>query len=790
MKDSYSANYANKNQIVKISKLTSITENILKRKKLTQEFANYVIDIIESPENEYRKGSIIFDCKKKILDLPIIEKTASKKKIPLIEKRTSNSSTSNRSDVKQSKKVKKELETKSEKKYSLSEDEISTNNQDFQQNVIEEIHMKQWKCRHAFKPFKCQQCKKLREQGEVLFHSSGIYYDKECIELILAHSKKFGFSDTQLENLYRNFVTEGESKQPISNKKFKTDSEKDIIFEDEILKTIPQFVYLGLMKKGKTISEIFQNNAPDPSNHQEEEFRDVPVWHSKKEIDEFVKHQMNLTDEKIEKMKYEDGKNKFYYKIVQTISQLRNNDQELVDWVNVEEKRPGVWRLRNIHVSNSQNTTIDELEDDPELKEIDPNELEEGINEIKKNFLFDEDTIKEIVINLIGRRHIILAGPVGTGKTELARMIPRIFWKENQGYFTEEYTATADWNTTDVIGGIMPKMKGDTPSYEIQLGCVSSTILKNWEDVKCQKRVARKHGKTISNGTWLLIDEFNRADIDKAFGPLFTSLESKNLKIPSSDEKNFSEIKIPKDYRIIGTLNTADKSYLFHLSDALKRRFAYIEVNPPGIKDKDREIFYALKNALTTDSKNKYDSLFVFDESSEIKRLDKIKSNIKFLKILEKAYYILYFIRMSKPLGTAVLKSIYQTILVSTTLLNNFDKALDIGLKTNLIPQLENISPTEIETIKAIFFEDPIKFFKQINNEQNKEKYENNFLNFLKFIGLSDGEAQNYVRNFSTSLISDSNWEKIQDKITFDFKLNEKSFKKSLDELENASTLI
>ena len=63
-------------------------------------------------------------------------------------------------------------------------------------------------------------------------------------------------------------------------------------------------------------------------------------------------------------------------------------------------------------------------------------------------------------------------------------------------------------------------------------------------------------------------------------------------------------------------------------------------------------------------------------------------------------------------------------------------------------------------------------------------------MNFLKFIGLSDGEAQNYVRNFSTSLISDSNWEKIQDKITFDFKLNEKSFKKSLDELENASTLI
>ena len=84
----------------------------------------------------------------------------------------------------------------------------------------------------------------------------------------------------------------------------------------------------------------------------------------------------------------------------------------------------------------------------------------------------------EIVINIIGGRHIILAGPIGTGKTELSRLIPRTFWKQHQGYHIEEYTATADWNTTDVIGGIMPKMKDDKPSYQVELGCVPSTILK------------------------------------------------------------------------------------------------------------------------------------------------------------------------------------------------------------------------------------------------------------------------------------------------------------------------
>ena len=506
-------------------------------------------------------------------------------------------------------------------------------------------------------------------------------------------------------------------------------------------------------------------------------------------------------------------KNEIFYKhqFYLEILKISEQDKDVLDWIEglpftkglnhiVDEEKlnqlinntKSKWNLdfsKSIETISGvkDDETIDEM-DDVELKEINPNELEEGIKKIKDNFLVNEDTIREIVINLVGRRHIILAGPIGTGKTELARMIPRIFWKENQGYFTEEHTATADWNTTDVIGGIMPKMKDDKPTYEIQLGCVSSTIVKNWKDLTCKKRVAKKIDGKTSNGTWLLIDEFNRADIDKAFGQLFTSLESKNLKIPSSGKQSFTEIKIPKDYRIIGTLNTADKSYLFHLSDALKRRFAYIEVNPPGIEEKEYEIFYALKNAMIKDTEKNYDSLFKFDSDKKI--IDKEQTNDRFFKILEKAYDVLYFVRMSKPLGTAILKSIFQTILVSSTLLNNFDKALDIGLRTNLIPQLENISPTNIETMIAIFYGDPIQFFKTINDNQNKEKYEEDLFNFLRFVGLSEAETNSYVKNFLNSKISDENWGNVQQKMKSDLKLTEELFKKSLEELQKSSTLI
>ena len=108
--------------------------------------------------------------------------------------------------------------------------------------------------------------------------------------------------------------------------------------------------------------------------------------------------------------------------------------------------------------------------------------------------------------------------------------------------------------TTDVVGGLMPDKTGQ--GYIHKDGCVP---------------------KTIKENNWAIIDEFNRADIDKAMGKLFSSLV--NGKISNEDGK--PPLEIPKDYRIIATMNTADKFYLNKMSSALLRRFAYIEVNTP-----------------------------------------------------------------------------------------------------------------------------------------------------------------------------------------------------------------
>jgi len=431
---------------------------------------------------------------------------------------------------------------------------------------------------------------------------------------------------------------------------------------------------------------------------------------------------------------------------------------------------------------------LNSLEDIP-LRIPSDSELQEGIKKIQEQLLINSNTIREIVLNLASHRHILLAGPIGTGKTQLAKLIPEIIWKDD-GYYSEIHTATADWNTQDVIGGIVPRMKGEQVTYDIQYGCVADTILQNWsKDGK--NRVSQTRDGKSTRGTWLVIDEFNRADIDKAFGQLFTSLETKMVRIPISNGTGSAELQIPQDYRIIGTLNTADKHYLFKLSDALKRRFAYIEVLPPNRHQKDDEIFYALKNAMSEMHNEDFSTVVVLDEQT--KKINEEKSNKEIIQDIKIAYDVLDLIRFTKPLGTAILKSIYQTILVGTKLTNDHNEILNSALNTNLVTQLENLPNTSLETILQVLFGNPIEFFENIHNkDQTKERYKDDFNAFLSFIGASNTDDR--LQQFVLGKMDTSRWDSIkksyeETKAKINLPLSLQSFKKSIEDLKK-STLV
>ena len=104
--------------------------------------------------------------------------------------------------------------------------------------------------------------------------------------------------------------------------------------------------------------------------------------------------------------------------------------------------------------------------------------------------------------------------------------------------------------------------------------------------------------KAIGDDRWLVIDELNRSNFDRAFGQLFTVLSGQAVTSrtaawkPAGRSRSCPQgasaargdpgrLEIPQSWRVVATMNVFDKSLLFEMSFALMRRFAFIEVPSP-----------------------------------------------------------------------------------------------------------------------------------------------------------------------------------------------------------------
>lgn len=174
---------------------------------------------------------------------------------------------------------------------------------------------------------------------------------------------------------------------------------------------------------------------------------------------------------------------------------------------------------------------------------------------------FDIETLSMWNDAIERKGQAVFYGPPGTGKTFMAEALAKVLIGGGDG-FSEVVQFHPAYAYEDFMQGIRPRAGRDGG---LDFPMVSGRFLDF-----CREAQSR------SGACVLIVDEFNRANLARVFGELMYLLEYRDRAIPLAGG---GQLKIPENVRIIGTMNTADRSIAL-VDHALRRRFAFLALRP------------------------------------------------------------------------------------------------------------------------------------------------------------------------------------------------------------------